>query len=107
MRAALVAVAADLPAMRKISQFLGHKADLGCTRCKFMAQREPHTTGASGKMCYFPSASEKRNHMEVKAQAEEFKRATSQANARRIAQQDIPNLSVRMPYFDIVSCQED
>lgn len=84
MRAVLLAVAADLPAIRKITQFLGHKADLGCTRCKFMAQREPHTTGASGKMSYFtPSACEERNHLEVKAQAEEFKAATSQADASK------------------------
>ncbi len=53
MRAALLAVAADLPAIRKVTQFLGHKADLGCTRCKFRAKREPHTAGASGKMSYF------------------------------------------------------
>ena len=37
MRAALLAVTADLPALRKITQFLGHKADLGCSRCKFQA----------------------------------------------------------------------
>ena len=48
MRAALLAVTADLPALRKITQFLGHKADLGCSRCKFQAQREPGTVGASG-----------------------------------------------------------
>lgn len=53
MKAALFAVAADLSAIRKISQFLGHKADFGCSRCKFKAEREPHTIGASGKMSYF------------------------------------------------------
>ena len=47
MRAALLSVASDLPAIRKITQFLGHKADLGCTRCKFRAEREAGTVGAS------------------------------------------------------------
>ena len=33
IRAALLTVTADMPAMRKLTQFLGHKADLsGCTR---------------------------------------------------------------------------
>ena len=50
LRAALVAVTADLPALRKITQFMGHKADLGCSRCKFRAKREPGTRGASGRM---------------------------------------------------------
>ena len=53
VRAALLGVAADMPAARKVSQFLGHKADLGCNRCYFKAEREPGTTGASMRMSYY------------------------------------------------------
>ena len=52
IRAALLGVSCDMPALRKVSQFLGHKADLGCSRCTFTAEREPSTRGASGKMSY-------------------------------------------------------
>ena len=61
VRAALLAVATDLPALRKITQFLGHKADLGCHICKIRALREPGTIGASGRMSYYtPSSCERR-----------------------------------------------
>ena len=33
VRAALLGVAADMSVARKVSQFLGHKADLGCNKC--------------------------------------------------------------------------
>ncbi len=65
VRAALIAVAADLPAMRKTTQFLSHKADYGCSRYKFRAKREPGTAGASGKMSYYtPSTCEPRMHLD-------------------------------------------
>ena len=53
IRAALLGVSCDMPALRKVSQFLGHKADFRCSRCTFSAEREPSTRGASGKMSYF------------------------------------------------------
>ncbi len=49
-----------------MTQFLGHKADLGCSRCKFRAEREPGSVGASGKMSYFtPVSSQSRIHDQV------------------------------------------
>ena len=72
MRAALLCVTSDLPALRKITQFLGHKADLGCTRCKFHAECEPGTRGASGRMSYYTGSNTvARNHSETVAQANE------------------------------------
>ena len=44
---ALIGVTSDMPALRKIYQFLGHKADLGCLRCMFMAERDTTMKGAS------------------------------------------------------------
>ena len=110
-RAALIAVSSDLPAVRKITQFLGHKADLGCTRCKFTAEREPGTRGASGRMSYItPVPCSSRNHTEVVEQGEEFKNASSKAEATRISQKNGVRYSelMRLPYFDIVrmSCTD-
>ena len=51
MLAALIAVSCDLPAARKVSQFLGHKANKGCSRCEFEAQRE--NGNVTGRMSYF------------------------------------------------------
>ena len=82
IRAALMTITADLPALRKLTQFLGHKADHGCSRCKFQAQREPGTAGASGRMSYATTSScEERTHNEVAQQAEEYKSAHSRAAA--------------------------
>ena len=50
VKAALLGLSADMPALRKVAQFLGHKADLGCSHCTFKAEREPGKQGASGKM---------------------------------------------------------
>ena len=105
VRAALIAVAADLPAVRKVTQFLGHKADLGCPRCNFRAEREPGTAGASGKMCYFtPSSCKARTHKDVIVQATEFRRAKTRTDAAHIAQKNGVRYSdlLRLPYFDIV-----
>ena len=105
VKAALVAVAADLPAVRKVTQFLGHKANLGCARCKFRAEREPGTVGATGKMSYYTSTtSESRNHEEVAEQAEEFKNAVSRTDAAAIATRNGVRYSelVRLPYFDMI-----
>ena len=44
VRAALLGVAADMPAARKVSQFLGHKVDLDCNRCYLKAEWKPGTT---------------------------------------------------------------
>ena len=38
VNAALPGVSADMLALRKVSQFLGHKADLGCSWCTFKAE---------------------------------------------------------------------
>ena len=46
------------------SQFLDHKADLGCSRCMFMAERGPTKKGASGKM-----TAQSRTHAQVLDQA--------------------------------------
>jgi hypothetical protein len=105
IRAALISITSDIPAMRKVTQFLGHKADFGCPRCKFQAEREPGTTGASGRMSYFtPQSIECRTHDEVVAQAVEYSNSTSKSAAAAVAQKNGVRCSelLRLPYFDIV-----
>ena len=104
VRAALLGVAADMPAARKVSQFLGHKADLGCNRCYFKAEREPGITGASGRMSYYtPTPSAGRTVMEVNSQAKKYREAKSKAEADRIQKQYGLRWSelTRLPYFDL------
>lgn len=73
IRAALIGVSADMPALRKVSQFLGHKADLGCSRCTFKAERDPTVSGASGKMSYYtPAAAPLRTMAQILGQAQEY-----------------------------------
>lgn len=100
-----MAVASDLPALRKITQFLGHKADLGCHMCKIRAVRENGTRGASGRMSYYTqSPCEARKNEEVRQQASDFNKAKSKLEAKTIAQHNGVRFSelVRLPYFDIV-----
>ena len=105
MKAALLCVTSDLPALRKVTQFLGHKADLGCSRCKFRGEREPGTAGASGRMSYFTSGNhEKRSHNQIIQQGREYLSATTKARAANIAQKNGVRFSelLKLPYFDIV-----
>ena len=51
IKAALLCVSSDMPALRKVSQYLGHKADLGCPRCNFMAERIPQRKVLLVKCC--------------------------------------------------------
>ena len=55
VKAALIALSTDMPALQKVSQFVSHKADYGCSQCKFKAEREPSMRRSSGKMSYLTS----------------------------------------------------
>ena len=105
VRAALLVVATDLPAIRKITQFLGHKADLGCPRCKFRGEREPATVGASGRMSYFTAnTTDSRTHEEVIQQANEFVKANNKTRATEIAKKNGVRYTelARLTYFDLI-----
>jgi len=103
-RAALLAVAADMPATRKLTGFLSHKANQGCNRCYFQAEREPGRPGAMGCMSYYSKGTCcNRSKEEVFQQAQEYKAATTKAEAGRIQKQYGLRWSelLRLPYFDI------
>ena len=100
-----MAVTTDLPALRKVTQFLGHKADLGCSRCKFSAEREKGARGARGRMSYYTSSRcTDRTHDEVVLQAQEYREAETKLRAAEIAQKNGVRYSelMRLEYFDIV-----
>ena len=77
-RAALLGVAADMPATRKLTGFLCHKANLGCNRCYFQAEREPGRPGATGRMSYYTQRTcRNRSKEDPFQQAQEFKAAAT------------------------------
>ena len=81
-KAALLGISADMPAMKKVTHFLGHKADYGCSRCLFQAEREQSTRGASGNMSYLTSSmAPPRSREQVLAQCMEYQQAKSKSEA--------------------------
>ena len=78
VKAALIALSADMPALRNVSQFVSHKADYGCSRCKFKAEREPSMRGSSGNMSYLTSiVAPNRTKEETTSQSKEYLLAKS------------------------------
>ena len=101
----LLGLSADMPALRKVAQFLGHKADLGCSCCTFRAEREPGKQGASGKMSYCTwSYASQRTKAQTLIQAKEYQSAKSLTQAQSIQRKIGVKYSelLRLPYFDIV-----
>ena len=95
-----------MPAMEKVAQFLGHKADYGCSKCLFQAEREESSQGASGKMSYLTSSMHAlpRNREQVLAQCIEYQQAKSKSEALDIQKKNgVCNSElIRLPYFDII-----
>ena len=105
VKAALLGLSADMPALRKVAQFLGHKADLGCSRCTFKVEREPGKQGASGKMSYCTrSYAPQRTKAQTLIQTKEYQSAKSLTQAQSIQRKNSVRYSelLRLPYFDIV-----
>ena len=104
VKAALIALSADIPALRKVSQFVSHKADYGCSRCKFKAEREPSMRGSSGNMSYLTSIMAPNRTKETTSQSEEYLLAKSKTEALSIQKKNGVRYSelIRLPYFDIV-----
>ena len=100
IKAALLGVSADMPAMKKVTLFLGHKADYGCSRCLFQAEREESSRGASGNMSYLTSSmAPPRNRQQVLA----HQQAKSKSEALDIKKNGVRYSElIRLPYFDII-----
>ena len=92
VKAALIALSADMPALQKVSQFVSHKADYGCSRCKFKAEREPSMRGSSGKMSYLTSImAPNRTMEETTSQSKEYLLAKSKTEALSIQKKNVYN----------------
>ena len=77
-RAVLLCVLCDIPASRKVSQYLNFKASKLCDKCHMIAKREPGTAGACGRMCFLRERMPKRrNNQEVRAAMGQYKNAPS------------------------------
>lgn len=105
VRAALLCLSCDIPAIRKVSQFLSFTANKGCNMCKFMAEREKDDNGhTTGRMSYFSRRFdfELRTKEEVIMQGREFLHARNKTAAAEIAKKNGVRFSElhRLPYFN-------
>ena len=104
-RAVLLPVLGDIPASRKISQFLSYKANKPCDKCHKTAKREPGTVGASGRMSFVTEKMpRKRTDREVRDAMAKYQKATSKHAADSLAKVSGVRYSElsRLPYFDMV-----
>ena len=94
-----------MPALRNVAQFLGHKADLRCSRSMLKAEREPGKHSASGKMSYCTrSYAPRRTKAQTLMKAKEYLSAKSLTQAQSFQNRNGVRYSelLRLPYFDIV-----
>jgi len=104
-RSVLLPVLADIPASRKLSQFLSFKANKPCDKCHKVAKREPATVGASGRMSFLTNEMpRKREDAEVRAAMKKYRTANSKHAADSIAKVSGVRYSElsRLPYFNTV-----
>lgn len=105
VKAMLFCVSCDIPALRKVTQFLSHKANKGCNMCRFEAEREDGL-GASGRMSYLSRnfQFDARSNAEVRDQAMEWKNARNKTQAKEIATKNGVRYTelLRLPYYDPV-----
>ena len=104
-RAVLLPVLGDIPASRKVSQFLSFKANKPCDKCHMTAKREPGSVGASGRMSFVTkSMPQSRNDREVRNAMDKYKKCSSRHAADSVAKVSgvrYGELS-RLPYFNTV-----
>jgi len=98
-------VLGDIPASRKVSQYLSFKANKPCNKCHKTTKREPGTAGACGRMSFLTeSMPKRRTDQEVRASMDRYKDAPSKHAAAAIAKVsgvEYSELS-RLPYFNTV-----
>ena len=104
-RAVLLPVLGDIPASRKVSQFLSFKANKPCDKCHVTAKREPGSVCASGRMSFVTkSMAQSRNDTEVTNAMDKYKKCSSRHAADSIAKVSGVRYSERsrLPYFNTV-----
>ncbi|CAH1275789.1 Hypp9371 [Branchiostoma lanceolatum] len=80
-RAALLCCAADIPAARKLCGFLGHTAEIGCSKCKKAFKKVGTKTNYSG---FDRGTWPLRNDTEHKRQAVQINSCTNNARRQRL-----------------------
>ena len=94
-----------MPHIRHLCQFLGLKANKGCSRCEFEAQRE-NSRDVTSRMSYFTAIDlVPRLNDTVRLQANEFLDARNKTEAKEIQKKNGVRWSelLRLTYFDIVT----
>ena len=103
--AVLLPVLGDIPASRKVSQFLSFKANKPCDKCHMTAKREPGSVCASGRMSFVTkSMAQSRNDTEVTNAMDKYKKCSSRHAADSVAKVSGVRYSElsRLPYFNTV-----
>ena len=105
VRAMLLCVSCDMPAIRKVSQFLGHKAYKGCNICQISGEREYDEEGnPTGRMSYYSKSCKfvRRTQKEVMRQSQEYCSARNKTEAKNIAKENGVRYCElhRLPYFE-------
>ena len=103
LRAALVCVACDIPASRKVSGFVGHNAFLACSKCL-----KTFPTNSFGEKADFTGSDRENwptrsNNLHCK-HALSHKNAKTQAERKQIEREFGCKFSVLLdlPYFDVI-----
>ena len=103
VRVALLCVACDVPAARKVAGFLSHNATLGCSRCfkKFPVESFGERPDYSG---FERDAWPKRNNAQHRAEALDTLKATSESQRKEMERKVGCRYSelLRLPYFDCI-----
>lgn len=101
IRLAVICIACDIPAVRKMCGFAGHSACLGCSKCKYQFKHQSWGMDFSG---YDKSEWEMRNFVEHRQYADEylFARTATEQSACFGKHGVRYSILLELPYLDIV-----
>lgn len=101
IRLAVICVACDIPAVRKLCGFAGHSACLGCSKCKYKCEHQSWGMDFSG---YDRSEWQMRNSIEHREHASKYLSArTVREQKQYLGKYGVRySILLELPYFDIV-----
>ena len=101
IRLAVICVACDIPAVRKMCGFAGHSACLGCSKCKYQFKHQSWGNDYSG---YDRSEWQMRSFTQHRENANEYRSAKTVTEKKKCLSEHGVRYSIllELPYFDIV-----
>lgn len=102
IRAALLCIASDIPATRKICGFTGHNSTMGCSKC--LKQFDVHVGAPSNYSGYNRSTWTPRTNEHHKFYSDKYKLATTRKAREEIERKTGVRYSIltQLPYFDCI-----